>query len=236
MKMKKQHSRGWLRWTAVVVLLIISVLLIFNQQIKEHLVNTYRPQITRQTIKRDAQKKATYNFSDVKDLNFRTVARARAKKQPINIIGEITVPDIKMTIPIANGVNNTTLALAAGTMRPDMKMGQGNYALAGHNMANGSKILFSPLYYHAKVGQMIYITDLKNVYEYKIYQRKYIAATDVQVTNNTKQKIVTLITCDATGARRLLIRGHYVKTEPFQQAPQQVQKNFSDKYTTGRAS
>lgn len=233
---KQQHSREWLRWTVVVILLIVSVCLIFNQQIKEHLVSTYRPQVTRQTIKRDARKKATYNFSDVKDLNFQTVAKARAKKQPINVIGEITVPDIKMTIPIANGVNNTTLALAAGTMRPDMKMGQGNYALAGHNMANGSKILFSPLYYHAKVGQMIYITDLKKVYEYKIYQRKYIAATDVQVTNNTKQKIITLITCDATGARRLLIRGHYIKTEPFKQAPQQVQKNFSDKYTTGRAS
>ncbi|WP_267202644.1 class A sortase [Limosilactobacillus kribbianus] len=235
--MKKQkHSRQWLRWTAVVVLLVVAVCLMFNQQIKEHLVNTYRPQITRQTIKRDSKKKATYNFSDVKDLNFQTVAKARAKKQPINIIGEITVPDIKMTIPIAKGVDNTTLALAAGTMRSDMKMGQGNYVLAGHNMANGSKILFSPLYYHAKVGQMVYITDLKNVYEYKIYQRKYIAATDVQVVNNTQQKIITLITCDATGARRLMIRGKYIKKEPFSQAPKKVQKNFSEKYTTGRNS
>lgn len=233
---KKQHSRGWLRWAAVVVLLVISLCLIFNQQIKEHMVATYRPTITKQTIKRDRQKKATYNFSDVKDLNFQTVARARAKKQPINIIGEITVPDINMTIPIANGVNNTTLALAAGTMRPDMRMGQGNYALAGHNMANGSKILFSPLYYHAKVGQMIYITDLNRVYEYRIYQRQFIDATDVQVVNDTPQKIITLITCDATGARRLMIRGSFVKSELFKQAPQRVQKNFSTKYTTGRAS
>ena len=142
---KQQRSRGWLRWVAIVILLVVSVCLIFNQQIKEHLVGSYRPTITRQSIKQDRQKKATYNFSDVKDLNFQTVAQARAKKQPINIIGEITVPAINMTLPIANGVNNTTLALAAGTMRPDMQMGQGNYALAGHNMANGSKILFSPL-------------------------------------------------------------------------------------------
>lgn len=237
MKVKKQqHSRGWLRWVAVVILLVISVCLIFNQQIKEHLVGSYRPTITKQTIKQDRQKKATYDFSDVKDLNFQTVAKARAKKQPINIIGEITVPDINMTLPIANGVDNTTLALAAGTLRPDMQMGQGNYALAGHNMANGSKILFSPLYYHAKVGQMVYITDLNRVYEYRISERKFIAATDVQVVNNTTQKIITLITCDATGARRLMIRGDFVKSEPFKQAPQKVQKNFSTKYTTGRAS
>lgn len=233
---KQQRSRGWLRWVAIVILLVVSVCLIFNQQIKEHLVGSYRPTITRQSIKQDRQKKATYNFSDVKDLNFQTVAQARAKKQPINIIGEITVPAIDMTLPIANGVNNTTLALAAGTMRPDMQMGQGNYALAGHNIANGSKILFSPLYYHAKVGQMVYITDLDRVYEYRISQRQFIDATDVQVVNNTPQKIITLITCDATGARRLMIRGDFVKSEPFKQAPTKVQKNFSTKYTTGRAS
>lgn len=233
---KQQRSRGWLRWVAIVILLVVSVCLIFNQQIKEHLVGSYRPTITRQSIKQDRQKKATYNFNDVKNLNFQTVAQARAKKQPINIIGEITVPAIDMTLPIANGVNNTTLALATGTMRPDMQMGQGNYALAGHNMANGSKILFSPLYYHAKVGQMVYITDLDRVYEYRISQRQFIDATDVQVVNNTPQKIITLITCDATGARRLMIRGDFVKSEPFKQAPTKVQKNFSTKYTTGRAS
>lgn len=235
--MKKQHrSYSWLRWVGIVVLLIISLCLIFNQQIKENLVNNYRPNITRQTIQRNSKKKASYDFSSVQDLNFQTVARARAKKQPINIIGEITIPDINMTIPIASGVSNTTLALAAGTMRSDMKMGEGNYALAGHNMANGSKILFSPLYYHAKVGQMVYITDLNRVYEYKIYQRTFIAATDVQVVNNNKHRIITLITCDATGARRLMIRGRFIKSEPFKQAPQRAQKNFSSKYTTGRAS
>lgn len=233
---KQQHSRDWLRWLVVAILLVVSVCLIFNQQIKEHLVASYQPTITRQSIKQDRQKKASYDFSSVQDLNFQTVAKARAKKQPINIIGEITVPDINMTLPIANGVTNTTLALAAGTMRPDMQMGEGNYALAGHNMAHGSKILFSPLYYHAKVGQMIYLTDLKRVYEYRINQRKFIDATDVQVVKNTHNKIITLITCDATGARRLLIRGRYVKSEPFKQAPQRVQKNFSTKYTTGRAS
>lgn len=232
--MKKNQSRGWLRWVAVVILLLISLVLIFNQQIKYYLVDHYRPQITRQTVQKNSKKKATYDFQSVQDLNLQTAAKARANKQAINTIGAITVPAINMTIPIAKGVDNTTLALAAGTMRPDMKMGEGNYALAGHNMAHGSKILFSPLYYHAKVGQMVYITDMDRVYEYKIYERKFIAATRVDVVNNTSQKIITLITCDATGARRLMIRGKFIKSEKFTQAPQKVQKNFSEKYTTGR--
>lgn len=229
-----KQKRPWLRWIIMAILLVVGLVLIFNQPIKEHLVSSYRPEVTRQSIAKNNKKKGTYNFSDVKDLNLQSAARARASRQQINIIGEVSMPEINMTIPVAKGVDNTTLALAAGTMRPGMKMGQGNYALAGHNMANGSKILFSPLYYHAKVGQMVYLTDLKRVYEYKIYKRTFIAATRVDVVNNTKQSIITMVTCDATGARRLLIRGHYVKSEPFKSAPANVQKAFSSKYTNGR--
>lgn len=230
--MKKR--RGWLRWTAVVVLLLVSLVLIFNQQIKYYIVGSYRPQLTSQTIKKNSQKKASYDFSNVKDLDLQSAARARASRQQVNIIGVVAIPSINMSVPIAKGVDNTTLALAAGTMREDMKMGQGNYALAGHNMANGSKILFSPLYYHAKVGQKVYLTDLNRVYEYKIYQQKFIPATDVQVVDDTPQKIITMVTCDATGANRLLIRGNFIKSEKFKQAPKSVQKSLSEKYTNGR--
>ncbi|MFR0771135.1 MAG: sortase domain-bontaining protein [Limosilactobacillus pontis] len=70
---------------------------------------------------------------------------------------------------------------------------------------------------------------------YRISQRQFIDATDVQVVNNTPQKIITLITCDATGARRLMIRGDFVKSELFKQAPVKF-KNFCTGHTTGRAS
>ncbi|KRN59250.1 class A sortase [Limosilactobacillus secaliphilus] len=223
--------KNWLRWTAVVILLVASVIMIFNNQIKSYLVNTYHPQVSRQSIKKNESKKGNYDFSNVKDLNLQTVAKNRANKQNVHIIGTIAIPDIDMSIPIAKGVDNNTLALAAGTMREDQKMGKGNYALAGHNMAHGSKILFSPLYYHAKVGQKVYLTDLDKVYTYKITQRKFIDADRVDVVNDTKKPIITLITCDATGARRLMIRGKLVKTQKFKNAPAKVQKALSSKYT-----
>ena len=137
---------NWLRWTVAVILFVVGLALIFNQQIKSALVDSYRPTVTRQAVVKNQKKKASYDFDSVQDLSLQSVAAARAKKQDINVIGEIAIPDIDMVLPIAKGVDNTTLALAAGTMREDMQMGKGNYALAGHNMANGSKILFSPLY------------------------------------------------------------------------------------------
>lgn len=224
-------KREWFRWTAVVVLLIVSVVLIFNQQIKYYLVGTYHPQVTWQTVQKNNTKKAQYDFSDVQDLNLQSVAKARARKQSINVIGVISIPAIKMSIPIGKGVDNNTLALAAGTMRADQQMGQGNYALAGHNMAHGSRILFSPLYYDAKVGQKIYLTDMNRIYEYQINERKFIDASRVDVVENTPQKIVTLITCNATGSRRLMIRGNFVKSMKFKKAPASVQKSLSKGYT-----
>lgn len=51
---------------------------------------------------------------------------------------------------------------------------------------------------------------MNKIYKYRIYQRKFIKATDLSVINDTKNKIVTLITCDATGVGRLMIRGTLV--------------------------
>ncbi|WP_093624981.1 class A sortase [Limosilactobacillus gorillae] len=231
---RKRWWKSVLYWLILVIGLAVSMALIFNQQVKDYLVGSYQPQVTKTTVANNVKKRASYDFSNVKDLNLQTVAKARAKKESVNVIGVISIPSIKLRIPIAKGIDNTTLALAAGTMRADQVMGEGNYPLAAHNMANGSKILFSPLYYHGKVGQMAYITDMKKIYEYKLYERTFIDATQVDVVNNTKDKILTLITCDATGARRLMMRGKLVKVVDFNEAPQELQQNLSGKYTNGQ--
>jgi sortase A len=151
-------------------------------------------------------------------------------KNAINVIGSIAIPSVDLYLPIGNGVSNETLALAAGTMKANQKMGQGNYALAGHHMIKHGA-LFSPLYYKSKVGQMIYVSDAKKIYAYKTSQRTFIKATDVQVIDDVPgQKLITLITCDKTGAGRLMIRGKYEQQWSFKSAPTQVQKAFTSHF------
>ncbi|WP_010623191.1 class A sortase [Paucilactobacillus suebicus] len=228
---KRGKLRRWLGTTFFTILILISLGLIFNEQIKSWMISRYQPQVTRQTIKKSNSKKGNYNFSKVKSLDLQTVASAQMNKQKINVIGEISIPAIKMNLPIAKGVSNVTLALAAGTMRADMKMGKGNYALAGHNM-HTKNILFTPLYRKSAVGQKIYITDLNHVYQYRIYKRTFIKATRLDVVKNTPHRnIVTLITCDAQGKNRLMVRGRLQKTMKFKDAPKQVQKQLSAKFT-----
>jgi sortase A len=231
MKKGRSTAKKWAWRIVFTVLVLVSVGLIFNEQIKNYLVNSYTPKVSQSTVQKNKNKSANYDFSKVKSLDFQTVAKARMNKQKVHVIGVIAIPSIKMSIPIAKGVSNEVLALAAGTMREDMPMGEGNYALAGHHMRN-KKILFSPLYEKAKVGQKIYVSDMKHVYQYKLTQRKFIKATRVDVVNDTPtKKIITLITCDATGTNRLMIRGNLTKVMNFKDAPKSVQHDLSTKYT-----
>lgn len=221
----KKHRWRWLWTDLFIFLLAISLALIFNEQIKNWLISSYQPRISRKSVQSNQKKKASYDFSKVKSLDFSTVANARWNTADIHVVGEILMPQSKVHLPIAKGISNEVLALTAGTMRPDQKMGEGNYPLAGHHMTSQT-ILFSPLYWKTRVGQKIYLTDAKRVYEYQVSVRKFIPATDVQVIAQTKQKLVTLITCDATGANRLMIRGKYVKQMAYKDAPTSVQKGF----------
>lgn len=224
-KTPKPRRMRWFWSTIFVLLLIVSLALIFNEQIKNWLISSYQPQITQKSVKKSEKKKASYDFSKVKSLDFSTVANARWNTANIHVVGELLMPQSKIHLPIAKGVSNEVLALTAGTMRPDQKMGEGNYPLAGHHMTSQT-ILFSPLYWKTRVGQNIYLTNAKKVYVYKVSVRKFIKATDVQVVAQTKRKLVTLITCDATGANRLMIRGTYVKQLAYKDAPTSVQKGF----------
>lgn len=216
------------------VLIAIGILLLLSQPVKRMLVRGYHPYITADTIQKNNQVPGQYDYGAIRQNNLQDVAKARAQSQKIHVVGVIAMPAINMSLPISKGVTNVTLALSAATMRPNVQMGKGNYALAGHNMGSGSKVLFSPLYYHTKKGQMIYLSDLNRVYYYKVYQRKIISPTDVKVVNNTKRRIITLITCNENGSQRLLVRGRYISSQKFKNAPKSVQRALSKGYTTGR--
>lgn len=198
-----------LKVSLLFLIVVLSLILIFNSQISNLITKTYHPTITQAVVQKNINKPASFDFSKAKSVDFPRVVKAKLNQSNVKVIGKIIIPKIGIDLPIGKGVDNNTLALAAGTMRDNQKMGIGNFPLAGHHMED-KKVLFSPLYYKAKVGQYVYLTDMNKIYKYRIYQRKFIKATDLSVINDTKNKIVTLITCDATGVGRLMIRGTLV--------------------------
>lgn len=103
------------------------------------------------------------------------------------------------------------MSTGAGTMREDQVMGKGNYPLAGHYMT-AKGVLFSPIE-DTKIGQKVYLTDLKKVYVYRIYMKRVVDPTAVWLVNNTKSNIVTLITCADGGINRWAVRGKLIQTK-----------------------
>ncbi|MFD3269411.1 class A sortase [Paenibacillus dendritiformis] len=166
-----------------------------------------------------------FNFEEVSELDFETILMANLNKDDIHVIGGISIPSIDMNLPIGEGVAPYTLALTAGTMKPDQVMGEGNYALAGHHM-NRKDLLFSPLL-QVKTGAPAYLTDMQYIYEYKIEEQKTIEATAVEVIEDQgPERLLTLITCDDSGKARVLTRGRFVGKTPIQEATKEMKDAF----------
>src|SRR5699024_8193957 len=73
------------------------------------------------------------------------------------MVGEIYMPDVDMRLPILEGVSNENLWVGAGTMKPGQRMGEGNYAFAGHHMWDESQ-LFTPIK-NSEIGDHAYVIN-----------------------------------------------------------------------------
>ncbi|MBN6050280.1 class A sortase [Lactobacillus helveticus] len=197
-----------------VILLIVGVVLIFNKQISNYMISHNQQStltsLTKKEVEKNQRKKGMYNFSKVKSMDIAQATRLQIKKTS-GAIGAFAIPDVNMHLPVMLGISDDAMSTGGGTMRADQKMGEGNYPLAGHYMT-AKGILFSPLE-DVKKGELIYLTNLKKVYVYRIYMKKVVDPSAVWLVNNTKKKIVTLITCADGGANRWAIRGNLIKTE-----------------------
>lgn len=159
---------------------------------------------SQQTSQSAKKEKVTYNFEDVTPITMKDIVKAANKKMPV--VATIKVPSVKIKLPIMEGVSNSAMSVGAGTLKPNQEIGKGNYAMASHHM-NNPKLLFSPLD-RVKKGASIYLSDGQKDYEYVVTEKRIIDAREVDVIEDKEGKnLVTLITCNANGKKRLLVVG-----------------------------
>lgn len=215
-------KRNKLKLALLLCVLIIGLLLISITPIQNVLIARMSDQFnaveySTDDIKRNNQLDADFEFEAVQSLSIAEVLQAQIKASKMPVIGSIAVPSVHMQLPILKGVGNTVLAIGAGTMKPNQQLGQGNYALAGHYFEE-KDILFSPLY-QAQIGDIIYVTDMSNVYEYQLATKKIIAATDVYIVDDIpNQTTLTLITCAEKGSKRLALQADFVQSYSLENA------------------
>ena len=113
----------------MLALLLIGLALVFNNQIKNYLVKDTTNKhtisnVTREDVKKNEEKEATFDFDQVESLDFNLVAQAtKGRDTGLNTIGGIAIPSVKLNLPIFKGVSNYVLAVGAGTMKEEQRMG-----------------------------------------------------------------------------------------------------------------
>ena len=154
------------------------------------------------------------------------------------ILGSVAVPSLQLSLPILKGATSRNLQIGAGTLKQGERMGTGNYALAAHNMDQPG-YLFSSLP-QIKAGAKIYLTDLNQVYVYRAqthhdrqapwrsyYYHRRVRPTNVQTIQDIpRTPLVTLVTCNATGAAREVVQGKYLHHYAYTTAPARIKRSF----------
>ncbi|MBQ6485353.1 MAG: class A sortase [Carnobacterium sp.] len=205
---------------ATILFLIVGLVFIFLNPLKESMVqqmsnNNNILRVSASTVEKNQKDTGNFDFDQVVDLNSSNIVQAFLNQQEIGQVGGIVIPKVQMNLPIVKGVSNQNLAVGAGTMKADQEMGVGNYALAGHNM-NDRKTLFSPLY-NVAIGDVIYLTDLNYIYSYRIKAIETVDIESVNVIQDVEdKKLITLVTCNADGSKRLIVQGIFEKKESIQ--------------------
>jgi sortase family protein len=235
---KKNRLRKVLYFTSVFLLFVVGLTLIFHQSITNKIVDSYAQEYVNNTspdqMKENENADVSFDAGNVGALTSADVlaemTSGRNHYTDLPVIGAIAIPDLGVNLPILKGLDNASLAVGAGTMRENQKMGEGNYSLASHSLFYGwgyENLLFSPLH-RAQEGQLIYIRDSEKIYVYKTEKVFNVNPEDGWVTHDSEgDKLITLVTCTDTYAiQRLIVRGSLVSSYPIKEASQELKDYF----------
>ena len=238
-KMKKNNRKNILINILAGFLILLSLALIFNAQIRDIFMvwntNKYQvSQVTKEKIEENKETEGNFDFDSVKSISSEAVLAAQWDAQQLPVIGGIAIPEVEINLPIFKGLDNVNLFYGAGTMKANQKMGEGNYSLASHHIftaENASQMLFSPLV-NAKAGMKIYLTDKDKVYTYEIREVKHVTPDRVdEIEDRDGIKEITLVTCvDSDATERIIVKGDFKEVKAYSETSDDILSAFNRPY------
>lgn len=229
--MKLGRIKNWLVNLVLLLLLLIGLALVFNNQIRSFFMAQRTAQyeltnVSQATIEKNEKKEASFDFDAVQPISTQAVLEAQLSNKALPVIGGVAIPSVSIDLPIFKGVSNEALLYGAGTFSPSQQMGEGNYALASHR-TDRQDLLFTSLD-QVETGAVVYLTDLKTIYTYRVYRKARIQPTQVEVLDDVpNKKIVTLITCgELTGETRIVVQGELEATTAIADATKDMLAAF----------
>lgn len=158
-------------------------------------------------------------YDGVSDVNLKHLRADMQRKAAVVLRGYVAIPAVGIEMPIFEGTSPKSLALGAGTLKPNETMGQRNYAIGAHNLAD-NRTYFSPLQNKFKIGTKIYVTDGRQIYVYQSSVKRIVSEYQVDVLADTPNQAptITLMTCFeeppyyTNAVKRVIITGKLIET------------------------
>lgn len=208
-------------------LLLISIPYIANMKIEnesqktvEIVTNEIEPKEIQDNLEEEPTE-GDFDFSTIEDISETGTLLSLDKINRKSIIGQIVIPSVDMNLVLLRGTTNANLLAGAGTMKPNQKMGEGNYAIAGHYAKRG--VLFGDLS-NVKKNAIIRITDKTTIYEYKVYGAKSVSPDRVELISDLEAEkqgkpILSLMNCHYVNGKntgnRYFVFAELVSSYPY---------------------
>lgn len=229
---KKERSSSKLKYSISIILIVVGILLLSSNQISGYIYENWLNEKQETIISNMSKEKIEENIvsleleeKNVEDMfNYESITNIEGFNPPKvdiskldNAIGVITIPSVNLEQPILYGTTNQNLLLGATTMKPDQKMGEGNYTLAGHNH-HSRPILFQPIR-NVEEGEKIFVTDKKKVYAYKVTKKEIVDPHRIDVLDDIEGKnTITLVSCyEKDGSNRIIVSGELYEVKDYQE-------------------
>lgn len=160
-----------------IALIIVGILLISYQLLSDYLFKQshtveYTEKITEEIsaeqMAENNEKEVENDYEAITHIDsMETYKRIGADETPEYVVAQLIIPSMKRNLAVSKGINIDNLWVGVATLKNDQTLGEGNYAIAGHNhRIEGS--LFQGLEYLGS-GEDIYITDKAKIYHYRTY-------------------------------------------------------------------
>lgn len=232
---KRRRFRRRLQGFIGILLILVALVMFAMDPLKNYLIKKESAanqvgNLTREEILRNQQADVTYDFSDIQNIDALEVISDSVNPNHLPVIGGIAIPSLGVNLPIYKGVSNEGMYKGAGTLTPDQRMGESNYPIASHHSID-QNLLFAPLL-RAELGQIVYLTDLETIYEYKIDFIESVAPERVDLIQPTEEPILTMITCDYGLVNRFVVRASLVDEVPITHASKEMLEAFEIPQTT----
>lgn len=187
------------------LLIVGGILLILSPQITTWWVGrqstnnaVMTEEVSAEALQENLERESEFDFDAINEISPTGVLLDGSSVDENLMIGRLVIPSIELNLTVYNGVTNDILNAGVGTMRPDLKMGEGNFPIAGH-YAHNKNVLFGDLY-SIEIGDAIYLTDNDKVYEYQVYDTRVVEPTEVEwiydeVAEEHGSPIISLMNC-----------------------------------------